>query len=123
MNSNYSQFSVNLYGELEKLSPVLSKGRCRIFYKYGNRNGSYISDEFAEKLISTLPYTPVKGIYDEESQDYTDHGTERDLGRIYGIVPENPNFAWETHLDEDGIQRVYACCDVYIFTAIYKEAA
>lgn len=120
--TNYSKFPVEFYGEAEQITPVLSKGRCRIFYKYENRNGTYISDEFAEKLIGTLPYTPVKGIYDEQSEDYTDHGEERDMGKIYGIVPENPNFAWETHLDEDGIQRVYACCDVYIFSALYKEA-
>lgn len=120
--TNYSKFPVEFYGDAEQITPVLSKGRCRIFYKYENRNGTYISDEFAEKLIGTLPYTPVKGIYDEQSEDYTDHGEERDMGKIYGIVPENPNFAWETHLDEDGVQRVYACCDVYIFSALYKEA-
>ena len=68
-------------------------------------------------------YIPLTGVYNEDNQDYSDHGEDRNLGRIYGIVPENPNFAWETHLDEDGIQRVYACCDVYIFSALYKEAA
>ena len=97
--------------------------RCRIFYKYENRNASFITDEFAERLIKTLPYTPVKGIYDNFEEDYTDHGAKRNLGRIYGIVPENPNFAWESHLDEDGIERVYACCDVLIFTALYEEAS
>lgn len=37
-------------------------------------------------------------------------------------MPENPNFAWEKHLDEDGIEREYACVDVLLFTALYKEA-
>lgn len=116
------EFPVTIYGNLEKISPVLSKARCRIFYKYDNRNGTYITDEFAEKLISSLPYTPVKGIYDNFDEDYTDHGVKRDLGRIYGIVPENPNFSWELHLDEDGIERQYACTDVLIFSALYEEA-
>lgn len=116
------EFPVSIYGNLEKLSPVLSKARCRIFYKYENRNGTYITDEFAEKLINSLPYTPVKGIYDEFNEDYTDHGEKRSLGRIYGIVPENPNFSWENHLDEDGVERQYACTDVYIFSALYEEA-
>ncbi len=106
----------------EKISDTLTKKRVRIFYKGANRNGSYITDEFAEKLISTLAYAPVKGIYDEEEKDYTDHGLSRSLGRIYGVVPENFNFAWEKHLDEDGIEREYACADVYLFTAIYEEA-
>lgn len=114
-------FNLTTYN-LEKFNDVITKARCRIFYKYGNRNGTYLTDEFAEKLVATLPYTPIKGIFDEETDDYTDHGTFRNEGRIYGIVPENPNFAWEPHLDEDGITRIYACSDVYLFTALYSEA-
>ena len=123
MDKNLYEFPVTIYGNLEKYNDVLSKARCRIFYKYENRNGTYISDEFAEKLLSTLPYAPVKGIYDAGSGDYSDHGAERDEGRIYGIVPETPNISWETHLDEDGVERTYACADVLIFTAIYEEAS
>ena len=120
MNKELCEFSVQVYGELEKYNEVLSKARCRVFYKYENRNGTYISDEFAEKLLSSLPYAPVKGIYQEG--DYTDHGARRDQGRIYGIVPENPNVAWEPFLDDDGVTRTYACTDVLIFTALYQEA-
>lgn len=116
------EFPITVYGNLTKYSDTISKGRCRIFYKYANRNGTYITDEFAEKLLSTIPYTPVKGIYDTFEEDYTDHGAKRNLGRIYGIVPENPNLQWEKHLDEDGIEREYACVDVLIFTALYEEA-
>lgn len=115
-------FPVTVYGNLTKFSDTISKGRCRIFYKYANRNGTYITDEFAEKLLSSIPYTPVKGIYDGYDGDYTDHGNKRSEGRIYGIVPENPNLAWERHLDEDGVEREYACVDVLIFTALYQEA-
>ena len=120
MNKPLCEFTVQVYGELNKYNEVLSKARCRIFYKYENRNGTYITDEFAEKLISSLPYVPVKGIYSDE--DYTDHGARRDQGRIYGIVPENPNVAWEDFTDDDGVTRTYACTDVLIFTAIYEEA-
>lgn len=114
-------FPVTVYGQMEKYNDVLSKARCRIFYKYENRNGTYITDEFAEKLLNTLAYAPVKGIYD--SEDYTDHGNARSEGRIYGIVPENPNISWETHVDKDGAERTYACADVLIFTALYEETA
>ena len=116
------EFSVSVYGNLEQYNNVLSKARLRTFYKYFNRNGTYITDEFAQKLINSAPYTPIKGIYDNFNDDYTDHGEKREEGRIYGIVPENPNFAWETHLDEDGVEREYACFDVLLFTALYKEA-
>lgn len=117
---NKFEFPVTVYGNLEKYNEVTSKARCRIFYKYGNRNGTYITDEFAEKLLSTIAYAPVKGIF--EYDDYTDHGTRRSEGRIYGIVPENYNLTWEAHIDEDGVERTYACVDVIIFTALYKEA-
>lgn len=113
-------FPVTLYGNLEVYSETLSKSRCRIFYKYGNRNGTYITDEFAENLRQTLPYAPIKGIYEEG--DYGDHGLKRSEGRIYGVVPFHNNFAWEDHLDKDGKTRTYACCDVLLYTAIYKEA-
>lgn len=117
---NKFEFPVTIYGNLEKYNEVTSKARCRIFYKYGNRNGTYITDEFAEELLSTIAYAPVKGIF--EYDDYTDHGTRRSEGRIYGIVPENYNLTWEAHVDEDGVERTYACVDVIIFTALYKEA-
>ena len=120
MDKSLCEFTVQVYGELNKYNEVLSKARCKIFYKYENRNGTYITDEFADKLLSSLSYVPVKGIY--ENEDYTDHGAQRDQGRIYGIVPENPNVAWEDFTDDDGITRTYACTDVLIFTAIYEEA-
>ena len=100
-----TKFSLSIYGDVTAFNEVLSKARCRIFYKYENRNGTYITDEFAEKLIKSLPYAPVKGIYDGD--DYSDHGMERNEGRIYGIVPENPNVAWEEHLDEDGVKEIW----------------
>lgn len=118
-----TSFSLSVYGNVTAYNEVLSQARCRIFYKGANRNGTFITDEFAEKLVSTLPYTPVKGIYDSMEDDFTDHGKQRYEGRIYGIVPENPNFAWEPHVDEDGVERIYACTDVYLFTGIYKQEA
>lgn len=116
-------FPITIFDNVEeKVSETLTKKRCAIFYKGKNRNRGYITDEFAEKLMSTIPYAPVKGIYDEDTEDFTNHGASRDLGRIYGVVPVDNNFAWEKHLDPDGVEREYACVDVYLYTAIYKEA-
>ena len=116
-------FSLSLYGNITAYNKTLSLARCRIFYKGGNRNGTYITDEFAEKLIASLPYAPVKGIYDSMTEDFTDHGTQRYQGRIYGVVPVDNHFAWEKHLDKDGIEREYACTDVLLYTAIYQKEA
>ena len=116
-------FSLSLYGNITAYNKTLSLARCRIFYKGGNRNGTYITDEFAEKLIASLPYAPVKGIYDSMAEDFTDHGTQRYQGRIYGVVPVDNHFAWEKHFDKDGIEREYACTDVLLYTAIYQKEA
>ena len=120
--ANFS-FDVTVYGNMTKYNETLSKARVRIFYKGPNRNNTYITDDFAETLLKSLPYTPVKGIYDTTEDDYTDHGAGRSLGRIYGIVPENPNVSWEKHVDKDGVEREYACADVLLFTALYAEAS
>lgn len=37
-------------GDFEQVTPLISKGRVSIFYKYKNRNRAYITDEFAENL-------------------------------------------------------------------------
>lgn len=118
-----NEFPVSIYGKIEKFSDTISRARVRIFYKGLNRNATYITEEFAEKLVSTLSYAPIKGIYDNEGGDYTDHGKKRNEGRIYGVVPDDKHFAWEKHEDEDGVTREYACCDVLLYTAIYGEAA
>ena len=122
MDKLIREFPVTVYGNLTKYSETISKARCRIFYRGANRNGTFITDEFAEKLLDTISYSPVKGIFEASEEDFSDHGTERSLGRIYGVVPESPNFAWETHVDEDGIEREYACVDVLLYTSLYQEA-
>lgn len=117
------QLDVTIYGQVEKITETLSKCRVRIFYKGMNRNRTYISDDFANQLIASLPYAPVKGIFNYGNVDYEDHGEDNTDGRIYGIVPENPNFSWEKHADIDGIEREYACADVILFTGLYPEAS
>lgn len=114
------QFDVNIYGNFEKISPVLSKARVRIFYSGLNRNFTYITEEFGEKLLKTLPYSPIVGKY--ENGDYSDHGHGNEQLQVYGVVPEEPNIKWETHLDKDGIERKYACADVLLWTARFTEA-
>lgn len=103
----------------ENSNEILLKARVRIFYKGLNANQTYIDDEFAEKLMSTVSYCPVKGIYNEETEDFEDHGSDRQQGRIYGVVPEKHNFKWELHEDEDGVVREYACVDAYLYKGLY----
>lgn len=113
---------VSLFGNVEEITNTLSKCRVRIFYKGMNRNRTFISDEFADQLISSLPYTPIKGIFNKEEVDFEGHGEQNSEGKIYGVVMAEPNFSWEDHRDDDGIVRSYACADVLLFTGLYSEA-
>lgn len=119
-------FSIAPVREIQEISPIISKARVRIFYTGLNRNLTYITEEFAEKLLKTLPYTPVGGLWQQDEEDFSDHGgpgeSNRERFQAFGVVPENPNVAWEDHMDEDGVLRRYACCDVYLWTARYKAA-
>ena len=42
LDKKFTEFSVQVYGNLDKYNDVLSKARVRIFYKGANRNGTYI---------------------------------------------------------------------------------
>lgn len=118
-----TNFIATVYGELTPLNnSALSKARLKIFYKGLNRNGSYINDDVAEKLIKTLPGTPVVGYFDSDKDDFLGH-EEKEKSRCYGFVPETMNFAWEMSLDPDGVYRTYACTDIILWTGRYPIAS
>lgn len=92
-----------------------------VFTKYRNRNGSYITDEYAEQLISSAVRgnTPVVGFFDPETQKWSSH-TGPTLANGYGYVE---NFVgWQPFTDTDGITREYAVFSVVLFTQYYEEA-
>lgn len=124
MKKPITHFTVSLDPSLQEISPTISQGRVRIFYTGANRNLTYISEEFANKLLETLPYTPVGGVWVEEKSDFSGHLPEEDGTGFsaLGVVPQNCNLQWETVLDSDGIERIYASCDVYLWTAKFETA-
>lgn len=121
--STPKNFVATVYGDLVPLNnSALSKARLKIFYKGMNRNGSYITDEIAEKMLGTLPGTPIVGYFDGDKNDFLGH-VEKEANRAYGFVPENMNFKWEMSLDPDGVYRTYACTDVVLWTGRYPVAS
>ena len=108
-------------GDLHPTSdPELYQGKVRVFYKYSNRNGSYITDEYAEKLAVSAYNKPIIGTYDITQQDFLGHeGPER--AKAYGFVIPN-SLTWTDHLDEDGVTRTYATYDVLIWAKYWQEA-
>lgn len=123
--STPTNFVATVYGNLTPLNnSAFSKARLKIFYKGLNRNGSYITDEVAEKLLSTLPGTPIVGSFSGEKDDFEGHmpWSPEEL-KAYGFVPQDMNFKWEMSLDPDGVYRTYACTDIILWTGRYPIAS
>lgn len=107
---------VTVYSLQETSSPLLKRGRVRVFYKGKNRNGVIINDEVANQLVDSLFYIPVKGNYYADKKDFGGHdGYEGEVRYGFVPAPDDRNFAWEKHLDADGEIREYACTDVIIW--------
>ena len=90
-----------------------------VFTRYGNRNGSYITDQYAEYLISTAPDRPVVGFFDRESQDWQGH-VGPTLASAYGYV--DYFVGWQPFTDSDGVEREYAVFSVVLFSDYFEEA-
>lgn len=112
-----------LYQVGEQLTPTITRGRVRLFYLGENRNKGIFTLDFANKLIQTIPYTPVKGDFNETKEDFEGHNRERNYEKVYGVVPEKYNFSWEKFIEDDGVEREYACVDVFLFTQLYEETS
>lgn len=103
-------------------NPNIGRLKVRVFTKYGNRNGSYITEAVANQLIesATQGTTPVVGFFDPETKSWASHSGPT-LANAYGYVE---NFlGWEPFEDTDGVSREYAVFSVILFTNYYEEAS
>ena len=102
-------------------SDIGSRLNVAVFTKYRNRNGSYITDEYADYLIASATQgdTPVVGFFDPETQSWASH-TGPTLANGYGYVESF--VGWKPLTDTDGVTRDYAVFSVVIFTKYYEEA-
>lgn len=98
-----------------------SRLQVAVFTKYQNRNGSYITDEYANHLIETATrgYTPVVGFFDPNTQTWASH-TGPELANGYGYVEKF--IGWQPLEDTDGVTREYAVFSVVIFSEYWEEA-
>lgn len=99
----------------------LNRIKVRAFTKYGNRNGSYITDAVADQLIASATQgdTPVIGFFDPATETWASH-TGPTLANAYGYVEDF--LGWESFTDTDGVNREYAVFSVILFTKYYEEA-
>lgn len=114
----YATFSVDIIGNPIKVNSMFSIGRARIFYMGPNPNRSIIEGEVAKKLASTIPGTPIVGLYNYDTEDFEGHG---DGQAAYGFVPLEPNPTW-VMVNEDGKEREYLEVDVVIWDGRFEEA-
>ena len=106
---------------ISESTPNIGRLKVRVFTKYGNRNGSYITEAVANQLIesATQGTTPVVGFFDPETQSWASHSGPT-LANAYGYVE---NFlGWEPFEDTDGVTREYAVFSVILFTDYFSEA-
>lgn len=116
--------SVIVSSPLERISESnknLGRLKVRVFTKYGNRNGSYITDAVADQLITsaTKGDTPVIGFFDPQTESWSSH-TGPVLANAYGYVESFEG--WQPFEDTDGEIRDYAVFSVILFTRYFEEA-
>ena len=106
---------------ISESNPNIGRLKVRVFTKYGNRNGSYITEAVANQLIesATKGTTPVVGFFDPETQSWASHSGPT-LANGYGYVESF--LGWEPFKDTDGVTREYAVFSVVLFTDYYEEA-
>ena len=111
-------FSIDFVGELEKVNELISKVGARVYYKGANKNGTWITPEFAEKLNQTIFNIPIVATYNPETGDFEDH-QDNGKKKAYGFVPSHAELFWAK--DEKG--KEYLVTDVYLWTGYWPEAA
>ena len=116
--------SVIISSPLEQVSqnmPNTGRAKVRVFSKYGNRNGSYITEQVADQLIESAitKHVPVVGFFDPQSQTWASH-TGPTLAHGYGYVEDF--LGWEPTEDTDGVIRDYAVFSIVLHTDYFEEA-
>lgn len=98
-----SNFNLNYKNDL------VTHVKLRVFYQGLTKDRRLFTEEFSNKLLASLPQTPVVGYWDDTTEDFLGHNHTQ---FIYGYVPENAKFGFET--DPDGTK--WAVTEVVLFT-------
>lgn len=98
-NSNFNQAHQNDF---------VTHAKLKIFYVGQTADGRMFTKDFSEKLIKTLPQSPVVGYYDENDEDFKAHNHKQ---YVYGYVPETAEISFDEEED-----KIWAYTDVILFT-------
>lgn len=119
----------------DAINPGISKCEIKVMYLGKNRNGSYIDKDTALKMSKTLRCVPIVAAYNENKEDFGDHGEVLHIedGEIkfscktvpYGFVAPDAE-VWFQKFDDtnefgETTTREYMMTTGYLWTGQYPE--
>lgn len=119
----------------DAINPGISKCEIKVMYLGKNRNGSFIDKNTAIQMANSLPCTPIVAAYNEDKEDFGDHGEVLHIedGEIkfscktvpYGFVAPDAE-VWFQKFDDtnefgETITREYLMTTGYLWTGQYPE--
>lgn len=110
------------------VNPLMSKCEIKVFYLGHNRNHSYINRKTALEMSKTLRGTPIVASWNENKEDYGDHGhvVHIEDGEIsfscktvpYGFVSPDAKVWFQNFTDTDEfdnkVERTYLMTTGYL---------
>ena len=119
----------------DAINPGISKCEIKVMYLGKNRNGSFIDKNTAIQMANSLPATPIVAAYNENKEDFGDHGEVLHIedGEIkfscktvpYGFVAPDTE-VWFQKFDDtnefgETTTREYMMTTGYLWTGQYPE--
>ncbi len=119
----------------DAINPGISKCEIKVMYLGKNRNGSFIDKNTAIQMANSLPATPIVAAYNENKEDFGDHGEVLHIedGEIkfscktvpYGFVAPDAD-VWFQKFDDtnefgETTTREYLMTTGYLWTGQYPE--
>lgn len=119
----------------DAINPGISKCEIKVMYLGKNRNGSFIDKNTAIQMAKSLPATPIVAAYNENKEDFGDHGEVLHIedGEIkfscktvpYGFVAPDAE-VWFQKFDDTNefgktTTREYMMTTGYLWTGQYPE--
>lgn len=119
----------------DAINPGISKCEIKVMYLGKNRNGSFIDKNTAIQMANSLPATPIVAAYNEDKEDFGDHGEVLHIedGEIkfscktvpYGFVAPDAE-VWFQKFDDtnefgETTTREYMMTTGYLWTGQYPE--
>lgn len=102
--------SVPVFIQDLKSNENYSTAKLKVFYVGETEDHRLFTREFSDKILETLPSTPVVGFFSEEDDDFIGHNS---VQYVYGHVPETAEISYEK--DEDS-GNIFAITDVILYT-------